>query len=57
VVATSGLNAGDVYYLNTSDGAITTTPPSTSGQFVVRVGEAATTANLIIQLEPPILLS
>ena len=57
VIALSGLNAGDVYYLNTSDGAITTTPPSTSGQFVVRIGEAATTANLIIQLEPPILLS
>ena len=57
VLATSGLDVGEPYYLATSDGAITKNPPTTNGHFVVRVGEAATTANLTIQLEPPILLS
>ena len=57
VLATSGLDVGEPYYLATSDGAITKNPPTTNGHFVVRVGEAATTANLAIQLEPPILLS
>ena len=57
VLATSGLDAGDPFYLATGYGGITATPPSTAGQYLVRVGEASTTANLIIQLEPPILLS
>ena len=42
-------------FLATSDGAITKTPPTASGHYLVRVGEAATTANLAIQIEPPIL--
>jgi hypothetical protein len=57
VLATSGLDEGDPFYLATGYGGITSTPPSTAGQYLVRVGEASTTANLIIQLEPPILLS
>ena len=57
VLATSGLDAGEPYYLATGYGAITDTPPSSAGQYLVRVGEASTAANLIIQLEPPILLS
>ena len=53
----SGLDAGDLYYLSPSTaGAITTTPPSGSGQAVTRLGEAATTADFSIQIEPPILL-
>ena len=56
LVATSGLDAGESYYLATTTGAITKTPPSTTGEFVTRVGEAATGASLIIQLEPPVLL-
>lgn len=57
-LASSGLNPGQLYYLsNVSFGSITTTPPSTSGHYVTRVGEASNTAQLIIQLEPPILLS
>lgn len=57
-LASSGLNPGQLYYLSAvSAGAITTTPPSTPGHYVTRVGEAATPAQLIIQLEPPILLS
>lgn len=57
VLATSGLDAGDIYYLSAATpGLITTTPPSVAGQFVTRVGEASSTAELIIQLEPPVQL-
>ena len=57
ILATSGLDAGDIYYLSAATpGLITTVPPSTPGQYVTRVGEAASSAELIIQLEPPILL-
>ena len=53
----SGLDAGDLYYLSPSTaGAITTTAPSGSGQAVTRLGEAATTTDFSIQVEPPILL-
>lgn len=58
VLAGSAYNAGDIYYLSASSaGSITTIPPSTAGQYVVRVGEAASTSEFIIQLEPPIELS
>lgn len=58
VLAGSAYNAGDIYYLSAnSAGSITTIPPSTAGQYVVRVGEAASTSEFIIQLEPPIELS
>lgn len=57
VLPTSGLSPGEIYYLSAGGaGAITTTPPSTAGHYVVRVGEAASAAELIIQLEPPIKL-
>ena len=41
----------------TTSGAITATPPSSAGQAVVRIGEAATATKLSIQIEPPIKLS
>ena len=54
----SGLDAGDLYFLSPSTaGAITLIPPSSAGQAVVRLGEAATTTTLAIQIEPPIKLS
>ena len=54
----TGLDAGDLYFLSPSTaGAITLTPPSSAGQAVVRLGEAATTTTLAIQIEPPIKLS
>ena len=57
MLPTSGLDAGDIYYLSAATpGLITTTPPSTAGQFVTRVGEAASSSELIIQLEPPVQL-
>ena len=53
-LATSGLNAGELYFLSTGYGGITATPPSTSGQFITRVGEAISGASLHVSLEPPI---
>ena len=58
VAPNSGLSPGQIYYLSAaSAGTITTTPPSTAGHYVTRVGEAASTAELIVQLEPPVQLS
>lgn len=52
------IDPGDIYFLSaTTPGEITTTPPSTAGQAVTRVGEGATVTDFSIQLEPPILLS
>jgi hypothetical protein len=57
VLGTSALSPGVIYYLSAgTPGAILTTPPSTAGHYVTRVGEAASSAQLIIQLEPPIQL-
>ena len=57
IKAMTSLDAGDLYYLSPSTaGAITTTAPSGSGQAVTRLGEAATTTDFSIQVEPPILL-
>jgi len=54
----TSLSAGAIYYLSAaSAGALVTSPPSTAGQFVTRIGEAASASELIVQLEPPILLS
>jgi hypothetical protein len=58
IEAISGLDAGDHYFLAAgTPGTITTTPPNTPGQYVVRVGEAVSSSEFSIQLEPPILLS
>ena len=51
VLTTSGLDAGELYYLGV--GAITKTAPSTDGHFITRVGEAITSASLAIKIEPP----
>jgi len=57
ILATSGLDPGEIYYLSAaSAGSITTTPPSSAGHYVTRVGEAATGTEFIIQLEPPVQL-
>ena len=54
---TSGLNAGELYFLSTGYGGITTTAPSSSGQFITRVGESISSASLHVSLEPPIKIS
>jgi len=57
LLGSSGLSPGQIYYLSAaSAGSITTVPPTTAGQYVTRVGEAATDSQLIIQLEPPVQL-
>lgn len=57
VLSLSGLDEGEIYFLSAvSAGSITLTPPSTAGQFVTRVGEAGSTAQLCIKPEVPILL-
>ena len=58
VLATSGLSPGTFYFLSAvSAGSITTTPPSTAGQFVTRVGESGAATQLAVRPEPPIQLS
>lgn len=48
--ALTGATAGDAYYLSATAGAITTTPPSGSGNYVVRVGYAKNATDLHIQI-------
>ena len=51
-LATSGLDAGDDYYLSAaSAGAITKTAPSGSDEYLTRIGESGTSAQLIIKIE------
>ena len=58
IVASSGLDFGDQYYLSAaSAGDIVKTPPSSAGQYISRIGEAGSTGQLIVRVEPPILLS
>lgn len=58
VFANTGLSEGQIYFLSAvSAGNITTTPPSTPGQFITRVGEAGSALQLCVKPEVPILLS
>lgn len=53
----TGLTAGAVYYLSaTTAGQMTTTAPSSPGQYVVRLGTAVSTTEFQIKIERPILL-
>ncbi len=54
---TGGLTAGTVYYVDPSTaGKLTATAPTTTGQFVVRVGLALSTTELDISTTAPIKL-
>lgn len=48
----TGLTSGAPYYLSETAGGITTTPPTTSGSVVQRVGYAVATTKLAIAIEP-----
>lgn len=50
----SGLTPGSRYYLDTTPGAITLTPPSTAGNVVQCVGKALSATELWFAPEPPI---
>ena len=56
-LATSGLDAGELYFLSTGYGGITATAPTGSGEYMTRVGEAISSASLHVSLEPPIKVS
>jgi len=54
----AGLTAGTRYYLsNTVAGGLLATPPITSGHFVIKVGIAINTTDLLLQIDPPVLLT
>ena len=57
VAGTAELAAGSTYYLDDSGpGQITDTAPTASGRYVVRVGRAASSTTLDIEIESPIRL-
>ena len=48
----TGLDAGKLYYLSaTVAGELVDTPPTGSGEYVIRLGKAYSTTGLIIQIE------
>jgi hypothetical protein len=55
--ATGGLQSGKPYYLSASAaGKLTATAPSTSGQYVVRVGVALNTTTMLVTPSQPIVV-
>lgn len=57
VTGLSGLTAGTTYYLDPSTaGAITSTAPSTVGQYVTEVGTALSATELSLDIKSPIAL-
>lgn len=52
----AGLTPGATYYLNTTPGAITITPPSTVGNVVQAVGVALSATSLLFAPQAPITL-
>jgi hypothetical protein len=55
---TSGLTIGADYYLSAAgSGGIVITPPSGSGKYLVRVGRASSTTQLIVKIEAPMVRS
>ncbi len=58
VTPATALESGKKYFLSDSSaGSIVKNPPVSSGHFVTRVGQAATTASLVVKTEPPIEIS
>ena len=52
---TGGLTAGATYFLSAATaGQITAAAPTTSGQFVTRIGKAISPTSLEISMQPPI---
>lgn len=57
IAGLTGLTAGATYYLSpTTAGLMTVTPPSTVGQYVVRLGKALSATEFAIRIEREILL-
>lgn len=51
IYTTTGLTAGSTYYLDTTDGSITTTAPSSTGNIVRIIGYAISTTELYVTPE------
>jgi len=54
ITGLSGLTPGTVYYLDTTGGALTSTPPSSSGNGVQEVGIALSATTLLFNPQPMI---
>lgn len=48
----SGLTPGAIYYLSTTAGGITATPPSSTGQILQKVGIAKDATTLVMEFDP-----
>lgn len=55
LAAFSGLYPGQEYYL-ALDGGITATPPNGGGVYLVNVGQALSSTELDVDMQPPVLL-
>lgn len=53
---TGGLTPGAVYFVGSTPGTLTTTPPSSTGQVVAEIGHAVTSTGLLLLPKTPILL-
>lgn len=53
----SGLSVGPYFLSATTAGAMTPTPPSTAGQYIVKLGFAISSTKFFINIQRPILLS
>ncbi len=53
----AGLTPGDVYLSDTTPGAVTSTPPTTSGHLVQKLGQALSASNIDTKIGDAILLS
>lgn len=53
--AVTGLTPGATYYLSATAGALTTTPPTTSGQIVQEIGFATSATNLHVNIQEPVI--
>jgi len=55
VIGSTNLVAGTVYFLDPSNpGQLVSTAPDTSGQYLVRVGIALSTTELLIEIDRPV---
>lgn len=57
ITGLSGLTIGATYYLSATAGAITTTPPTTSGHIVQKVGVAISATELSFEPGEPVVLA
>jgi hypothetical protein len=57
VTGAATLTAGVVYYLDTTDGKMTSTPPTGAGNHITRIGIAVSTTTISLEIARPILLA